>query len=142
MLGCQPISIRIITIRLRAKPLNIKIIQVYAPTTDYDDEQIEQFYNQIQTVVDKVNKKDTLIIQGGWNAKVGVDAVEDLVDYCGPSSNDTTNDRGLRLFEFASFNGMVLANTLGEHKPSRRYTWHAPNGRTRIQIDYIMVQNR
>ena len=37
---------------------------------------------------------------------------------------------------------MVLANTLGEHKPSRRYTWHAPNGRTRTQIDYIMVQNR
>ena len=35
---------------------------------------------------------------------------------------------------------MVLANTLGEHKPSRRYTWHAPNGRTRTQIDYIMVQ--
>ncbi len=37
---------------------------------------------------------------------------------------------------------MVLANTLGEHKPSRRYTWHAQNGRTRTQIDYIMVQNR
>ena len=37
---------------------------------------------------------------------------------------------------------MVLANTLGEHKPSRRYTWNAPNGRTRTQIDYIMVQNR
>ena len=141
VLGCQPISSRIITIRLKAKPLNITIIQVYAPTTDYDDEQIEQFYNQIQTVIDKVNKKDTLIIQGDWNAKVGVDAVEDWADYFGPSSNDVTNNRGIRLLEFASFNGMVLANTLGEHKPSHRYTWHAPNGRTRTQIDYIMVQN-
>ena len=37
---------------------------------------------------------------------------------------------------------MVLANTLGQHKPSRRYTWHAPNGRTPTQIDYIIVQNR
>ena len=142
VLGCQPISSRIIAIRLRAKPLKITIIQVYAPTTDYDDEQIEQLYNQIQTVIDKVNKKDTLIIQGDWNAKVGVDAVEDWADYCSPSSNDITNDRGLHLLEFASINGMVLANTLGEHKPSRRYTWHAPNGRTRAQIEYIMVQNR
>ena len=142
VLGCQPISSRIIAIRLR-KPLNITIIQiVYAPKTDYDDEQIEQFYNQIQTVIDKVNKKDTLIIRGDWNAKVGVDAVEYWTDYCGSSSNDVINDRGLRLLEFASFTGMVLANTLGAHKPSRRYTWHAPNGRTRTQIDYIMVQNR
>ena len=70
VLGWQPISSRIITIRLRAKPLNITIIQVYAPTTDYDDEQIEQFYNQIQTVIDKVKKKDTLIIQEDWNAKL------------------------------------------------------------------------
>ena len=136
MLGCQPISSRIIAIRLREKPLNITIIQVYAPTTDYDDGQIEQFYNQIQTVIGKVNKKDTLIIQGDWNAKVGVNAVEDWADYCGPSSNDVTNDRSLRLLEFASFNGMVLANTLGKHKPSRRYTWYAPNGGTRTQIDY------
>ena len=120
--GCQPISSRIITICLRAKPLTIIIIQEYAPTTDYDDEQIEQFYNQIQTVVDKVNKKYSLVIQGDWNAKDGVDAVEDWADYCGPSSNDITKDMGLRLLEFANFNGMVLANTLGEHKPSRRNT--------------------
>ena len=114
-------------------------MQVYASTTDYDDEQIEQFYNQIQTVIDKVNKKDTLIIQGGWNAKVGVDTVDDWAYYCGPSFNDITNDRSLRLLEFTSFNGMVLANPLGQHKPSRRYTWYAPNGCTRTQIDYIMV---
>ena len=91
MLGCQPISSRIITIRLRAKPLNITIIQVYAPTTDYDDEHMGQFYNQIQAVIDKVNKKDTLIIQGYWNSNYGIDAVEDWAAYCGPSSNDITN---------------------------------------------------
>ena len=45
--------------------------------------------------IDKVNKKDTLIIQGDWNAKVGVDAEEDWADYCGPLSNDITNDKGI-----------------------------------------------
>ena len=104
VLGCQPISSRIITVRLRAKPLNITIIQVYAPTTDYDDEQIEQFYNQIQTVIHKVNKKelDTLIIQGDWNAKVDVDAVEYWSDYCGPLIQRRYQREGLRLLEFAS----------------------------------------
>ena len=141
VLGCHPISSRLISIRLRATPFNITIVQAYAPTTDYNDDQVEEFYTQLQGVIDKVDKKDILIIQGDWNAKVGVDAMEDWSKYCGPSCNETTNERGLRLLEFSSYNDMVLANTLGEHKASRRWTWHAPNG-SNHQIDYIMVQNR
>ena len=46
-MGCQPISSRLITIRLRATPFNITVVQAYAPTTDYDDEKI-YFYEQLQ----------------------------------------------------------------------------------------------
>ena len=46
-MGCQPISSRLITIRLRATPFNITVVQAYAPTTDYDDEKIEGFYEQL-----------------------------------------------------------------------------------------------
>ncbi|KAH1170485.1 hypothetical protein KIL84_001470, partial [Mauremys mutica] len=60
----------LILIRLKAVPFNITLVQVYIPTTDYDDEQIEDFYNQLQDIVDKVHKKDILIAQGDWNAKV------------------------------------------------------------------------
>ena len=74
VMGCQPISSRLITIRLRATPFNITVVQVYAPTTDYDDEKIEGFYEQLQEVVDQIPKKDILIVQGDWNAKVGKDA--------------------------------------------------------------------
>ena len=49
VMGCHPISSRLLTIRLRAKPFNITIVQVYAPTSDYDDEQIEEFYKQSLT---------------------------------------------------------------------------------------------
>ena len=50
--------------------------------------------------------------------------------------------RGLRLLEFACYNDLVLANTLGKHKVSRRWTWHSPNGGYHNQIDYIMVRTR
>ncbi|KAK3894356.1 hypothetical protein Pcinc_001893 [Petrolisthes cinctipes] len=140
--GCHQVSSRLISIRLRAKPFNITVVQVYAPTSDYDEEVIEEFYNQLQLIIVKVNKKDILIIQGDWNAKVGVDALNDWSEYCGPSSNSSTNERGFRLLEFASYNNMTLANTLGTHKESRRWTWHAPNGLHHNQIDYILVQNR
>ena len=74
-MGCQPISSRLITIHLRATPFNITVVQAYAPTTDYDDEKIEGFYEQLpEEVVDQIPKKDILIVQGDWNAKVGKDA--------------------------------------------------------------------
>ncbi|XP_068250954.1 uncharacterized protein [Palaemon carinicauda] len=66
----------------------------------------------------------------------------DWKEFRGPSCNDVSNERGLRLLEFASYNNAVLANTPGEHKASRRWTWHAPNGIHHNQIDYILVQNR
>ncbi|XP_068224983.1 craniofacial development protein 2-like [Palaemon carinicauda] len=142
VLGCRPVSSRAISICLRAAPFNITIVQAYTPTTDQDDDAVEAFYSQLQETIDKVDKKDILIIQGDWNAKVGKDALKDWKEFCGPSCNDVSNERGLRLLEFASYNNAVLANTLGEHKASRRWTWHAPNGIHHNQIDYILVQNR
>ncbi|XP_071497554.1 uncharacterized protein [Diadema antillarum] len=141
VMECCPISSRLITIRLKAAPFNISIVQVYAPTTDYEDEVIEEFYTELQNTVEKTNKKDILIIQGDWNAKVGIDEQRDWKEHYGTSCNENTNDRGRRLLEFATYNNLALANTLGHHKDSRCWTWHAPNG-THHQIDYTLVQNR
>ena len=51
-MGCRPVSSRLITILLRAVPFSITIVQVYAPTSDYDDNKIEEFYDQLQNVID------------------------------------------------------------------------------------------
>lgn len=142
VIGCQPVSSRIMKIRIRATPLNLTIIQVYAPTTDYDDDQIEEFYQQLQQTIDKVHKKDILIVQGDWNARIGLDALPTWKDNIGRALNTNSNDRGLRLLEFAKFNNMVVANTLGNHKKSRSLTWHAPNGINHHQIDYILIDSR
>lgn len=62
VLGSQPISSRLMTIRLRPNPFNITAVQVYAPTSAYDDEHIENFYKKLQDVIDKMDNKDILII--------------------------------------------------------------------------------
>ena len=53
-----------------------------------------------------------------------------------------SNDRGRQLLEFASFNDLVVANTFGPIKTSRKITWHSPDANTHNQIDYIMVKKR
>ena len=58
VMGCRPVSSRIITIRIRASLFNITIIQAYAPTSDYDDTDIEAFYEQLYEVVDETPRKD------------------------------------------------------------------------------------
>ena len=73
-MGCRPVSSRLIAIRLRAVPFNVTIVQAYAPTSDYDDNKIEEFYAQLQNVIDLTPKKDIFVLEGHWNAKVGRDA--------------------------------------------------------------------
>ena len=142
VIGCRPISSRLMTVRLRASSFNFTIIQVYAPTSSYDNSGVDEFYRELQSLVDQTPKQDILVVQGDWNAKVGEDAQEDWGEVCGSSCNPETNDRGLKLLDFAIYNNLVLANTLGNHKPSRRWTWHSPDGTHHNQIDYILVKKR
>ena len=60
--------------QLKATPFNMTVIQVYAPTSDYDDSEVEDFYGQLQEVIEETPKKDNLVVLGDWNAKVGKDA--------------------------------------------------------------------
>ena len=77
VLGCRPVSSRLISIRVRAVPFNITIIQVYAPTSGHDDSEVDHFYQQLQKTIDQTPKKDILVVQGDWNAKVGKEALAD-----------------------------------------------------------------
>ena len=142
VMGCRPVSSRLVVIRLRASPFNITIIQAYALTSDYDDDAVEDFYDHLQEILDQSPKKDILVVLGDWNAKVGEDAFKNWKGTCGRCCNPEANERGLRLLEFACYNDLVLANALGTHKASRRRTWHSPNGGYQDQIDYIMVRRR
>ena len=62
VMGCRPVSSRLITIRLRTTPFNITIIQAYTPTSDYDDDDVDDFYEQLQEVLNQIPKKDILVV--------------------------------------------------------------------------------
>ena len=100
------------------------------------------FYRQLQEIIDQTPKKDILVVQGDWNAKVERDAQADCGDVFGTYCKAETNERGLRLLEFETFNNLVLTNTLRPHKPSRKWTWHKPDRKHHNHIDYIFARKR
>ena len=81
--------------------------QFLQATSDYDDNEIEEFHDQLQNVIDQTPKKDILVVQRDWNAKVGKDACENWQGICGPFCNNDRNERGLRLLKFAAFKSCV-----------------------------------
>ena len=87
IMGCRLVSSRLITICLKASSFNITIIQAYVPTTDYDDGDIEDFYDQLQEVIDQAPKKDIIVVQGDWNAKIRKDASKIWKGSCGQYCN-------------------------------------------------------
>ena len=71
VLGCNLKNDRRISVRLQGKPLNITVIQVYAPTSNTEEAEVEWFYEDLQDLLELTSKKDALFIIGDWNAKVG-----------------------------------------------------------------------
>ena len=61
-----------ISVRFQGKPLDITVIQVYAPTSNTEEAEVEQFNEDLQNLLELTLKKDVLFIRGDWNAKVGI----------------------------------------------------------------------
>ena len=71
VLGCNLKSDRMISVRFQGKPFNITIIQVFAPTSNTEEAEVERFYAELQDLLELTPQKDVLFIIGDWNAKVG-----------------------------------------------------------------------
>ena len=69
--GCNLKNDRMISVRLQGKPFNITVIQAYAPTSNAEEAEVEQFYEDLQGLLGLTLKKDVLFIIGDWNAKTG-----------------------------------------------------------------------
>ena len=72
VLGCNLKNNRMISVHFQGKPFNITIIQVYAPTNNTEEAEVECFYEDLQDLLELTPKKDVLYIIGDWNAKVGI----------------------------------------------------------------------
>ena len=128
-----------ISVRFQGKPFNITVIQVYAPTSNAEEAEVEQFYEDLQDLLELTPKKDVLFIIGDWNAKVGS---QEIPEVTGKFGLGVQNEEQQRLTEFCQQNILVIANTLFQQHNRRLYTWISPDGQHRIQIDYILCSQR
>ena len=125
VLGCNLKNNRMISVRLQGKPFNITVIQVYAPTSNAEEAEVEQFYEDLQDLLELTTKKDVLFIIGDWNAKV---ESQEIAGVTGKFGLGVQNEAGQRLIEFCQENTLVIANTLFQQHKRRFYTWTSPDG--------------
>ena len=114
-----------ISVRLQGKPFNITVIQVYAPTSNAEEAEVEWFYEDLQDLLELTPKKDVLFILGDWNINVGS---QETYGVTGKFGLRIRNEAGQRLIEFCQENTLVIANTLFQWHKRRLYTWTSPDG--------------
>ena len=128
-----------ISVRFQGKPFNITVIQVYAPTSNVEEADVEQFYEDLQDLLELTPQKGVIFIIRDWNAKVGS---QETPGVTGKFGLGIQNEEGQRLTEFCQENALVMANTLFQQHKRRLYTWTSPDGQYRNQTDYILCNQR
>ena len=114
-----------ISVRFQGKPFNITVIQVYAPTSNAEEAEVERFYEDLQDFLELTPKKDVLFIIGDWNAKVGSQETPGVTAKFGLG---IWNEAGQTLIEFCQENALDIATTLFQQHKRRLYTWTSPDG--------------
>ena len=114
VLGCNLKNDRMISVRFQGKPFNVMVIQAYAPTSNTEEAEVDQFFEDLQDLLELIAKKDVLFIVGDWNAKVGSQEIPGIM---GKFGLGVQNEAGQSLTEFCQEIALVIANTLfQQHK--------------------------
>ena len=123
ILGYWTISDKLLLMKLKGHPFNISIIQVYAPTSDSDDEDIDKCYDMLDQAKEQCKSQEVVIIMADLNAKAGSE-----------KHGDVTGEYDA--------NNQVITSTWFKDHPRRRWTWKSPGGNFRNRIDYIIISKR
>ena len=114
-----------ISVRFQGKPFNITVIQVYAPTSNAEEAEVERFYEDLQDLLELTPKKNVFFIIGDWNAKVGS---QETPGVTGKFGLGIQNEAGQSRIECCQENTLVIANTLFRQHKRRLYRWTSPDG--------------
>ena len=95
-------------VKIQAEPVNMIIIQIYMPTTDHEDDEVDLVYEQLEELLDKQKGTENVVIMGDWNAVVGEGRDGNEVGMYGLGQR---NDRGDKLVEFCKKNKFIVTNT-------------------------------
>ena len=125
VLGCNLKNDRLISVHHQGKPFNITVIQVYDPTSNAEEAEVERFYEDLQDLLELTPKKDVLFIIGDWNSKVGS---QETPGTTGKFGLGMQNETGQRLIEFCQENALIIANTLFLRHKRGLCIWTSPDG--------------
>ena len=128
-----------ISVRFQGKPFNITVIQVYAPTSNAEEAEVERFCEDLQDLLELIPQKGVLFIIGDWNANAGSQETPGVI---GKFGLGVWNEAGQRLIEFCQENTLVIANTLFQQHKRKLCTCTSPDGQYLNQIDYILCSQR
>ena len=128
-----------ISVHFQGKSFNITVIQVYAPTSNAEEAEVEWFYEDLQDLLELTPKIDVLFIIRDENAKVGR---QETPGVPGNFSFGVQNESGQRLTEFCQENVLVIANTLFQQHKRRLYKWTSQDGQYQYHTDYFLCSQR
>ena len=124
VLRCSLQNDRMISVHFQGKPFNITVIQVYAPTSNAEEAEVEWFYEDLQDLLELTPQNDVLFITGYLNAKVGSQEIPGVTGNFGFGEQ---NEAGQRLTDFCQEKAPLIANTLFHQHKRRIYTWTSPD---------------
>ena len=113
-----------ISVHFQGKPFNITVIQVYTLANNAEEAEVEQFYEDLQYLLELTPQEDVLFIIGDWNAKVRSQETPGVI---GKFGLGVWKEAGQWLIEFCQENALVTANTLFQQHKRRLYTWTSPD---------------
>ena len=114
-----------ISVHFQGKPFNIKVIKVYAWTSNAEEVEFEWFYEDLQDLLELTPQRDVLFIIEDWNVKVGS---QETPGVTGKFGLGVQNEEEQRLIKFCQENALVIANTIFQQHKRRLYTWTSPDG--------------
>ena len=120
-----------ISVHFQGKSFNVTVIQVIAPTSNAEEAEVEQFYEDLQDLLELTPKKDVLFIIGDGNAKVGS---QETPGVTGKFGLGVQNEAGQKTIEFHQENTLVRVNTLFQQPKRRLYTWTSSDINTKIRL--------
>ena len=126
-------------VKLKGTPANINIIEAYAPTSTSSEENLEDFYHDLDKAMSICKSSEMKIVMGDVNAKIGEGKYNQIV---GPHRLGARNDRGDTMVEWCEGTELIVTNTWFKQHKRRLYTWASPDEQTRNQIDYILINQR
>lgn len=137
----QAVNERIAKLRLKSRTHYLSVIAAYAPTNNASDDDKDQFYADLTDCITNIPSREVTLLCGDFNAKLGE------IDICERSSAGSYTlgnrcDNGMRLISFAMQHALSITNTQFRRGPHQLATWKSNDGKTRNQIDYIMINKR